>query len=464
MFDVSLQNKADFIKSDDEKSNAWRNAQLSAATCYQPTFDDAYNKSENIDVHGTLFKAIHHTTMQHQSHYATFKIDNIPISLVTFGLHMGHPFYNSSQRSGRYCKTMFESNSRFDQYVRTFVERHTSIANPDVLINWLHRGLNFFNENLDDAAQVALNALQRERPFYKQNAEVQALRIAQDQLRCVLSTIAPTGLIHTVNITSLFALYLSAWNTPMKSLLQQMLDEFSESDFGEFVKDIPDQEIEYTPTFNCMEERTQLVYDPSVRVLNSMEECRNIRSIIEKLYNDKQNKLPIDTLLFNPKFNPISELSNRNLRVLTTVPVVTFGQDQRHRTIKRSNPTVTGEFYVPPIVAGLPKAQAFCQQHMDEYFEMVKLFSPKDMIHFIPYGAMVRYVKEADPRAYLHSINKRLCWNAESCIAKMEQQTLNQLYFDSKSPLGPGCFTQSCHEGQRWCGRDINVKMERNLL
>ena len=463
MFDVNLQNKADFMKSDDGKSNAWRNAQLAAATCYQPTFEDAYCKSENIDVHNILFRSIHHTTMQHQSHYLTFKIDNIPVSLVTFGLHMGHPFYNSSQRSGRYCKTMFDGNDRFDDYVWKFISRHTNIANPEIIINWLHRGLAFFNDNLSEATQIAFNALQAERPFYNQDMKAQAFRIAQDQLRCVISTIAPTALIHTLNISALIALNISAWNNPLKSLTHQMFAELKDSDFGEFLTDIPDQEIEYTPVFNYQDGVT-LVYDPSVRVLNSMEECRNIRSTIERLYHDKQNKLPIDTLLFNPHFNSLSESSNRKLKVLISVPCVTFAQDQRHRTIKRSNPTITGEFYVPPIVAGLPKVREFCKQHMDEYFEMVELFSPKDMIHFIPYGAMVRYTKEADPQAYLHSINKRLCWNAESCIAKMEKQTLAQLYFDTTVPLGPGCFTGSCHEAKRWCGRDIKAKTERNLL
>lgn len=112
MFKVILENKQQFVPTGDGslggKSKAYDDARFAGAMCYQPSIRAAMDNRFGLNVENTLFKPGHHTTMQHASHYMSFALDDIPVSLATFGLHMTHPFYNSSQRSGRYCLDIFD--------------------------------------------------------------------------------------------------------------------------------------------------------------------------------------------------------------------------------------------------------------------------------------------------------------------------------------------------------------------
>jgi hypothetical protein len=82
-------------------------AKHAANTCYQsktPPIEEVSEKAISF-VEKRLFDVGHHTTIQHS--FFTFEIDGISISDITFGLHLTSPFYNSDQRSGRYCAEMF---------------------------------------------------------------------------------------------------------------------------------------------------------------------------------------------------------------------------------------------------------------------------------------------------------------------------------------------------------------------
>lgn len=463
MFQVGLHNNANFMTSEaDHHSEAYRRTQFAASMCYQPSIPDVYDNYEKLDVEKDLFNPGHHTTMQHASQNIEFVIDNIPVSLVTFGLHMGHPFYNSSQRSGRYCKTMFDGNRDVrDMYIKEFIRKYTDIGDSKEIIDWVNRGIDYFNNTLGDITRIAKNAITIERPYYKGNIDIQAKRIAQDQLRCVISTIAPTGLVHSLNTISLAAVHKMAWNRPMKALLSEMVDKLKPSDFDTCFTS--KQTNQFCPTVYFP--TSAIIHNnPPVNVLNTMDELRAIRFILEKLFNSDKNKSSLDIKLYDPNLNQILNNISADIRVTVEVPVVTFGQDQRHRTIRRSNPIVTGGFYLPTLLSGLNGAYQFCKQYMDDYLALCDKHSSHDMIHFIPYGAMVQYTKQADPRSYVHSFGKRLCWNAESCISKMERFTLQQIYSSTSIPVGPNCDLGFCNEGSRSCGRDIKNKVNRDLL
>ncbi|KKS92071.1 MAG: hypothetical protein UV67_C0011G0027 [Parcubacteria group bacterium GW2011_GWC1_43_12] len=79
-------------------------AQHAAGTCYQAKMPEFGQGKQ--DVKGRLFEKGHHTPLEHWS--ATFAIEGIAVSDVTFGLHLAHPFYNTDQRSGRFCGEMFD--------------------------------------------------------------------------------------------------------------------------------------------------------------------------------------------------------------------------------------------------------------------------------------------------------------------------------------------------------------------
>lgn len=464
MFQVNLMNPDNFV-SGEYDAPALQSAQLAGATCYQANVEAACNAAKKINAEKVLFKSGHHTTFQHPEHMLKFYLDNIPVSLVTFGLHMTHPFYNTSQRSGRYCMDMFtkKSRSQLEEYVENFLKVLTNIHENfhPAVIGWVFDGIDFFNENIDAVTELAKVALLKERPNYKGDIDNQARRIAQDQLRCVISTIVPTGLQHTINLTTLYAMNLVAWNYPLKVLFQNMHYELLRRNFPNLIKDINYTGKEFTPEF---ENYGDVMIATEVGITVGEEPNDDLINQITDTYLSKENLRSLNILPFSPLTNTVSCYGERRVSATVEIPVITYGQDQRHRTIKRSNPTIINKFYLPPLLRQLSGAAEFCKQYTERYFELCTILSKADMLHFVPYGVMVRYTKTADVNAYLHCVNKRLCWNAESTIASMENKILHQLYESDKIPIGPPCEHGSCHEGKRFCGRDLKNRIKREFI
>ena len=146
------------------------------------------------------------------------------------------------------------------------------------------------------------------------------------------------------------------------------------------------------------------------------------------------------------------------------ISLATMGQDQRHRTISRSEPYFTGRFYLPPLLKemGLEnKAMNFCVDGL-MWFEKI----PPTLTKVIaPYGAMVRYCKRGSLNAIMHEQMKRLCWCAQEEIYHLSRKLRNQVSSDNLlSVFAPVCYkTGICGEGVRYCGSDINT-METGRL
>ena len=75
---------------------------FAARTCYK---NERPQIGDHINIPNAVFNPGHHTTLQHS--YFTFFIEGISIGDITSGLHLNNPFYNSDQRSGRFCNEMF---------------------------------------------------------------------------------------------------------------------------------------------------------------------------------------------------------------------------------------------------------------------------------------------------------------------------------------------------------------------
>lgn len=453
-----------FANKLDECAEAYSSSQFAAATCTQPNIDKISFVAPKINVYDSLFKTGHHTTMQHKDHYLSYFIDNIPVSLVTFGLHLNHPFYNTSQRSGRYCTAMFSSNdtSVIEKYTHTFIDKHCrnkSLEFHSDIMRWMMRGINYYSANIDKITELVKDAIRDERPFYKGNLDLQAKRIAQEQLRCVLSTINPTGLVYTLNFTALLAFYKVAWNNPLRSLLSEMVSKLPKGEFSNWTDNIT-QDNNFTPTVWL--ENPHII--DKVGVVSLTDNAHPKIQLEQNLcYHQSYHKGVIDTLFFDPNHNSICE-HNTTVKVEVEVPVSTFGQDQRHRTIKRGNPIITGNFYIPTIVKLLEDSTDFCNSLIMEFNRLYLKYGTDDLINFIPYGATVKYIKEADSRAYSHSVSKRLCWSAEKTISEMEVATLKAI-FDDEYLFDAPCSIDKCHEGTRYCGRILGEgRRNRKLI
>jgi hypothetical protein len=201
------------------------------------------------------------------------------------------------------------------------------------------------------------------------------------------------------------------------------------------------------------------------------DEYRGIKTrpefkLLDFKYDDKkfaENKSidSVDTMPFSPKY-----MNNSINYVMSEIHVdagATMGQDQRHRTIKRSEPEFTGYFYLPPLLnmAGLEKD---ADKFMRKFYKLVgnDKISRNMITAVAPYGAMVRYQKHADLNALVHEQNKRTCWCAQEAIyhlaCDLRRDLGQEIGLNAKvmKYLTPPCMQNGkCAEGPRYCGRDI---------
>lgn len=428
-------------------------ASHAAMTCYQA---ESPQWGKTLDVRGRLFDVGHHTTLQH--FFFTFSIEGIAVGDITFGMHLVSPFYNSDQRSGRFCAKMFlEPNYvAIENYIKTFWPKVEREALGE-LMDYIIFGVNVFHQNIDRATQVAKGLIQEERPFAnKEYVEQNGPKIAQEQLRAFIPVIFPTGFDFTVNETVLAAMYRTAWTPAMKYVVGEMvkavLAKFPELDFmfakeevskGEWAMLIPDLRL------------VKITEKPCLKLLEVLGEKGFVSP-------KKKDMHPVDLLHFSPEY-----MDNSTGEVITKawMSVATMGQDQRHRTIRRSQPSFTGGFYLPPIVKemGLEKEGL---ELMKKWARVSKKIPNTLAMIIAPYGAVVTYEKTGSFNAVLHEQAKRLCWCAQEEIYNLGRLLREQLLKNGHKKLAqmlePQCYQNGqCAEGVRYCGRDINLRKKK---
>lgn len=430
-----------------------------AGTCYQYTKEAAMSTQVPVEA---LWKSKHLTTMMHDAHDITFRISNIPVSLVTFGLHLVHPFYNTSQTSGRYCMEMF-GQSNFN--VREFIEKYypeTLTSDIKMIEDWVNEGIRFFNDNAEAYADVAKDAIYDERPNFKGDIDKHAMRLGQEQLRGFISTIVLTNLLYTVNIPAIATMDRAAHNPALKDVCDKMFRLVFQGEPYALREN-------WVPKFGVLDDTVTpynlgLCTKPSVTAKPLPNTHRNTtlkKYLLEmsEMYHDNSG---LNILPFSPKANTVGKFPK--CCSMVEISVATFGQEQRHRTISRGMPEVTGNFYLSPLMRSHEPSVKFASEYFAKYNTMVHELSPELMIHFIPYGAMVKYYREADIGAWIHSVKKRRCWNAMGEISEMEHQHMKSFIRDKTLHFGPPCESGQCAEGKRYCGREIGSNQRRILI
>ena len=376
-------------------------------------------------------------------------MEEIPVSAVAFGLHLTSPYYNSDQRSGRYSKMYNEPD--FDA-LRTNLLAYYPSAPVDKVMAWVEKGVKIYQGNIARLTELAADHIKMERPFVSEKYITQnAPKFAQEQLRVFISQLAPTALDFTVNLSALTALYRVAWSPEMRVITQKMADlVIAENADIPYMFDETKRITQWAPTI--LSDQATVITEPSAKVVCVLgnENDVNTTPLLDSL----------DTLSFAPE-----TFENTQFLVQSEVQCssATFGQDQRHRSIKRSTPAFTGAFYVPPLVveAGLTE---IAQAYMQEWLNLAKE-AGNDMATLIsPYGAVVKYQKTADLNALIHEQAKRTCWCAQEEIyhlacqlrAGLTEKIKNQ---DILSRFAPHCLAQGlCQEGMRYCGRNLKNK------
>lgn len=424
-------------------------ASHAARMCYTA---ESPKLGETIDVKKRLFDTGHHSTLEHN--YWTFMIENIPVSSVVFGLHLTAPFYDTDQRSGRFSK-MYDNPDMAD------IEKTLETYYPDTpakyinqACNFIYRGLNIYADNKDKVTDLARDAIRYERPcandkYIEQNAP----KFAQEQLRMFVSMIAPTALDWTVDLATICAFYRTAWTPFMRDAMDKIVAQIKTEHpdiaymFDEKVRNTKWWSPKFPDKYYETRKR------PEFQLLNYYySRCE---------FTENQSRDTVDTLQFSPEY-----MDNSLMHVRSCIHIdagATMGQDQRHRSIKRSKPVFTGYFYLPPLLnnAGLkPTADTW----MRDFYNMVNNpeFSRSMLTSISPYGAMVQYDKHADLNALIHEQGKRTCWCAQEAIYHLACDLRRALAEKIGTEaavlkyLTPPCLSMGhCVEGPRYCGRSV---------
>jgi len=437
-------------------------AKQAATCCYQETMPELETEETEKDIEFVkkkLFKTGHHTTIEHS--YFTFVIEGVAVGDVTFGLHLTHPFYNSDQRSGRFCSEMFlkpDFESIADYLTAFWPELEVDKINA--VMSFIEEGISLYQNNLKEAISVTAKLLRQERPNWNEEMVLAAApKIAQEQLRAFISVIFPTALTHTIDLCTLVAMWESAFSPSLRFLTEQM----KESVLGKFpnLSFMFDDNRRRKTDWACeMATMSEGAGRKDCLTLFSPE-LMNLQISNLGLFQPPTPDLmhPVDKLLFTP------ELMDNNIASVTQkilISVATMGQDQRHRTVERSTPFFSGYFYVPPIVQQLKLDSA---GFFKKWLGLQDFIPPSMFMTIAPYGAMVCYEKRGKLGALLHEQGKRLCFCAQEEIYNLGRQlrlAIKQRCGDNEPLLKflePPCYHSGvCAEGARCCGRNIALR------
>ena len=427
------------IKPDDSASHA-------AFTCYQDKMPDLGKK---IDVENRLFKVGHQTTLQHW--HATFSIEGVSVGDVTFGLHLASPFYNSDQRSGRFCSAMFSNPDykAFERYIRGYWHEVTDSKLGEIM-EYIKFAIGHYQTNLDKATSLSRSYLSEERPnLPAKTLDANCGKIAQEQMRMFIPIIFPTALDYTINISSLVALWTCAWNSPMRTMTDMMRDLVLEA--NPEISFMFNAETRRRDDWHPKLKKAPFIVNVFCKPEHYLEEC-----IVKEFVRPTAGEMhPVDLLHFKPE---MMDNSDSFINAGIHISCATMGQDQRHRTIKRTAPFFTGHVYMPPLLEGLELGNELAR--VMERWHSVSSDLPGPLSSILaPYGAMVSYNKSGNLNAIAHEMAKRLCWCTQEEIyhlsLSMREQILEK-HKELESIFSPPCVKNGkCGEGARYCGRDM---------
>jgi len=426
-----------------------------AMTCYRSVTPELAKiiagEYQKVPEFEELFENGHHTTLEHTSF--TFEIDGISVGDVDFGLHLTSPFYNSDQRSGRYAK-MFEDPNAVDGVIDAILEVYPDLetSSVDAIRNYVGYCLSVYHDNQDLATKVCGQLHEQERPHLTEDLRKKMPKLAQEQLRAFIPIIVPTGLDYTIDLITLAGSYHSAWSPGTRKLTELMVAEVLavhpelELMFGERQGTLGD----FAPKF--VTRGTKLIGGPKLTLVS-------IEAPLGVKVPTRRDKHPLDLTTIHPGFMD-NEVGTYLAKVECTL--MTYGQDQRHRSNRRSQPVLTGNFLLSPMLTKLGLgAEA---KHVMRLLRALEGLVPDSLLVVLaPYGATIRYMKRGSLNALIHESGKRLCFCAQGEIYELMRQLRLQL--EAKPKWGaflplvePPCMNGPCAEPGRYCGRDMTRK------
>jgi hypothetical protein len=343
---------------------------------------------------------------------------------------------------------MFNSDTLLP-HVSEFIDKYLigndfNVADRLRLITYVFSGVKLYQDYIDIITEDAILAIVKERPNLPSKViNMQATRFAQEQLRCVISTITPTGLAHTLSTIALASMYNVSWNQPLRDILFDMVKLSTTGTELEFILDGVRPINHWVPTMSTHD--VSLAISPIVS--NVSGKHPNILNTIP----DKLNLSPYDP--------HTSDTLDDNITTEISTSIMSYGQDQRHRTIERSNPHITCSLYIPPLLRRHSELVARYSDIKQNWISMTRHYGLDKLIHFIPYGSMVKYTERATTKAFHHKTAKRLCLKSQEEIYEVARLS----NIANGTNLSPPCISRRCRETVT-CGRVRDSDVSRDLI
>lgn len=483
---------------------AFKNFLATARTCYSSKGiieDEAIDDSWDW-LAKSLYKAGHHTTLQH-SHFQ-FTLDKVSRHFLWSFLH-SHPFYNSEQVSQRYVTVKpgnitvpplnDEAHAIYMQTVTLQMERYEQLCKslfPLVSHHYTNR--------------FPARALEQK----KHRMDIK--RKAQEVARYVLPVATHAYLYHTISGVTLLRYHrlCQMYDTPLEqrmvvdAMIQQVLKE--EPRFASILE--APIELEGTPEHRLFESNRN-GHQPAAEFLQEFDE--SLDGYVSRLVGRKENNetlladsvrevLGVPRSLMNDEqaiARAISPAENQllgeslNLTTLSKIsrclfhPSYTFrkkishtadSQDQRHRMTPASRPILAGHLteqpdYITPALITEDEAihdlyRDTMNKTWDAITRMKNLGASEEAVQYLlPNAVSIRFTESSDLLNLHHKLAMRLCYNAQEEIWQASVDEAKQIR-DVEPHIGkyllPPCTLRHlsksrpiCPEGDRFCGERV---------
>jgi len=409
----------------------------SARSCYFGkgivTPDSASNWDKKNSLLDSIFKAGHHTTLQH--YHFTILIEGMSRHLIWRLLH-SHIFYNSEQVSQRYAKMKAEN---------FYIPKK---ANKDEWNKYYQKMFAFYEKFSEKLEPIMKEKLPK---FQKHIANKKAGEMA----RYLLPVGMKAHLYHTINVITALR-YIN---------VAQFLPE-SREEALEFVTKLEREMLKIDKDLKPLIEfaKKEKAIFPKIDMTKfRSEKDVNVFDIVN--YDFEMNENYAGILRANNLFFDESLLGGFNSYIKLSFSA--DAQNQRHRRSPAIRPALKDiykkDYYIPPIIKeNLLEEYNEAIEYSYKFFEEQKeILGVDEAVYALVNAHNIEIIQKDDFNEFTHKAQMRLCYNAQQEIFDVIYEQIRQLKQNgvNADKFLPPCalrFKQGlkpyCPEGDRFCG------------
>jgi len=426
----------------------------SARTCYSSKIvspEKTSSWSKKTDLAKDLYKAGHHTTLQH-THF-TFMLSNVSRLSVWRFFH-SHRFYNSDQQSQRYVK--IDGNT-------FYIPDNMSDKDKNVL-QALHQTL---SSKYNEICEILEKDFQKSENRVERNI---ANKKAMENARYIFPQNVKTNLYHTVNLSTLLRYY------SVKSSIPDATQEIEE-----IVEKMIESLLVYSPELKPLFDQVDLLDRKEVRSYYPEKEIPYYDGVCLKNNSCHQVLPEKNKYSFYMNEGGVSALFNQpeseyHFTFDFAISLSADAQDQRHRAAMGVRPVLMdilkeinkkdfeNRIYVPDAIEKNDTAKKI---YFEAIWEIYKVMQEIESVDYKPYlipnGFKIMVSETNNFQDFVHKAQKRLCLNSQEEIRRLTENMVNDfnraLAYEKHPLLVPPCvmrFKENvrpyCPEGDRFCG------------